>query len=86
MKSFEEIQKAHDLLHPLITGELDLNQANVVIEPETVLAIHSALDVLCWILDHEHNSTFAKNLTALEVELLEAGFQLKPFNSESSNE
>src|SRR5262249_26976341 len=32
---------------------------------------------LCWVLQHRHNSTFAKNLNAIEEELLERGMVVR---------
>jgi hypothetical protein len=72
MKSQSEIQRAHDLISPVLTGEM-----HVTFEGDTSRLLRAACDVLCWVLDHDHNQNFAINLTAIEAELLKAGFVLE---------
>jgi hypothetical protein len=71
MMPFLEVQRAHDLLHGQVTGE-----APRVIEADDRLAAHSALDALCWVLQHTHNGAFARNLAAIEKELAGQGYVL----------
>jgi len=68
----EEIQRAHDLLVPVLLGEVP----NPFETPESKRYLHCAADVLCWILQHDHNLTFGENLEKLETGLKELGFQL----------
>jgi hypothetical protein len=71
MRSPDEIQQAHDRLHPLVTGEVLLPLG--VGEQQ---ALRAALDVLCWVLDHDHNRTFSTNLVLLDQMLQSRGFIL----------
>jgi hypothetical protein len=62
-----EIQRAHDLLLQLTMDGL-LAKEN---QPKVI----AALDVLCWVLHHDHNTTFGKNLDSIERLMQEAGFE-----------
>lgn len=65
-----EIQRAHDLLHAVLGGELP------VVMPEGVrLVVTAQLDVLCWALNHDHNTSFAENLHELREEIRAAGYE-----------
>jgi hypothetical protein len=57
-----EIQAAHDRLKAIVLKEVPWPFPNT---PEAVVI--SALDVLCWVLQHEHNQSFADNLTAIDA-------------------
>jgi hypothetical protein len=35
------------------------------------------LDVLCWVLHHDHNETFAKNVADIETGMAAAGYVLE---------
>ena len=71
VRDSEEIQKAHDALSAIIAGEVpDPFEGG---ERETCVA---ALDVLCWILRHDHNPAFAENLAKVDAFLKERGFAL----------
>jgi hypothetical protein len=72
MRSYEEIQRAHDQLLPLITGDIPFPLAE-----EDRRHLHACLDVLCWVLEHNHNQAFAVNLDRLGADLHAAGFELK---------
>jgi hypothetical protein len=67
-----EIQKAHDLLTQLI---LDKPLLNLIVAPEHQAIIRANCDVLCWVLHHDHNKTFADNYERLiaRMELLGLG-------------
>ena len=70
MKSEAELQRAHDLFVALITGDVALPSMS----PNAMRNVHSAADVLCWVLDHEHNSTFACNLRQVREQVAAAGY------------
>lgn len=72
MKSFEEIQRAHDILHGLITGETPF-----VFGEESRPLVHAALDVLCWVLNHDHSNGFRDSLADIEAALAERGYVLQ---------
>jgi hypothetical protein len=67
-----EIQDAHDRLAGIVLGEAPWpfppDASN-----DTVIA---ALDVLCWVLNHEHNQSFANNLIEIDAVLRQQGFVL----------
>jgi hypothetical protein len=69
----KEIQRAHDLLLPIITGEIPFTFASA----ENKQCVHAMLDVLCWVLEHDHNLAFTANLTAIEEDLRNRGFILE---------
>ena len=68
LRDADDVQRAHDLLAAIITREI-----NLPLEGETETALHTALDVLCWLLRHDHNTAFAGNLEALRAALAKAG-------------
>jgi hypothetical protein len=70
LKTYEEIQKAHDILSTVILNKFDLSPFLVDQYDRVVAAIKANCDVLCWILQHEHNPTFRINYEAI-VDLLE---------------
>lgn len=71
LKSEEEIQRAHDTLWSLVTGEIAIASTR-----GTIQAAHCALDVLCWILNHDHNKSFQANLDEIQREAERRGFVL----------
>ncbi len=72
MKTKAEIQRAHDVLcNIIITPELkdqfDAHQMKNIVQN---------CDVLCWVLDHDHNPTFQANLKVVEAILAAQGWEL----------
>jgi hypothetical protein len=77
LKSEEEIQKAHDAIATIVLGEVDFGYPSGALQ-----AAHHCLDVLCWILNHDHNPAFGDNLTMIFQEAERRGCKLtttKPF-------
>ena len=74
MRPWLEIQKAHDMLSVLA---LDPELRRKVIDCDKVDLMIASLDVLCWVLHHDHNQTFAVNLRDVEGLLADAGFKLE---------
>jgi hypothetical protein len=70
LRQAAEIQRAHDILTAVITGDVD-------IEMEDDQLWRAAADVLCWVLQHDHNDAFARNLANLEETIAEAGYELE---------
>lgn len=68
----EEIQLAHDQIATLILADLP----GVVVTEENKKNMALALDVLCWVLDHNHNVTFAGNLETIKRTLEAAGYRV----------
>lgn len=84
----EEIQAAHDRLVAIILGEVPnpfdqmaafTNQD--ALGKETVLEYGAFLQVwasvLCWVLHHDHNQTFAQHLLLIDKALAVQGFELR---------
>jgi hypothetical protein len=71
MRALEDIQRAHDMLVGIVLGECPVPWS-----PADTAFMHTAADVLCWVLDHDHNRTFAGNLRHMEELLAEAGVVL----------
>jgi len=69
MRDEAEVQRAHDMLAGIILGEVPLPLPND--------KLCCAIDVLCWVLRHDHNDSFAKNLMIIEMLAAEAGFVLR---------
>ena len=67
----DEIQRAHDVLRALLCDVPVAMSENVQTE------VTVALDVLCWVLGHEHNETFATNLQAVEDLIVQTGVMMK---------
>ena len=60
MRNQDEIQKAHDRYAATILGEIP----NPFGEDHKKFLI-AACDVLCWVLEHDHNHSFEENLQKL---------------------
>lgn len=69
LKWREEIQRAHDMLSAVVLREVNVEVpvgfGLVVVDLELLSA---QCDVLCWILEHDHNFAFENNLKALRAE------------------
>jgi len=72
MKTQLEIQRAHDLLAGIFVGEIPFRFTPAAEKP-----MHAALDVLCWVLGHDHNEAFGENLRKLEEDIRARGFVLE---------
>lgn len=67
-----EIQRAHDLLW-------EINDKRVL--PWVGQELIVALDVLCWVLQHHHNQSFADHMRKLEQRLRHLGYELQDSGS-----
>jgi hypothetical protein len=70
-----EIQRAHDLLSLVLLDPV----TGQTVDPNTQATMMHNLDVLCWVLHHDHNETFPKNLAQLEDDLARAGVTLQEY-------
>lgn len=43
--------------------------------------MHAALDALCWVLEHDHNQTFADNIRKIESHLAARGYLLENYGN-----
>jgi hypothetical protein len=73
MRNEDEVQRAHDLLKALILSEVP----NPYPDEDHLAALTPVLDVLCWVLRHDHNQTFAVNLQRVEKALERLGFRMQ---------
>jgi hypothetical protein len=74
MREQFEIEKAHDAIIPVLNNELPGVKFHISPSQEERMIV--ALDVLCWVLGHDHNTRFADNLASLLKQLKEKGFEL----------
>lgn len=70
MKTELEIQRAHDILVEIILKRVP----NPFPGAEQFIIANA--DVLCWILNHDHNTTFRDNLAKIETYLEHQGLIL----------
>ena len=63
-----EVQMAHDKLTAVVLGDVP-----VKLDHDADIAVRANLDVLCWLLGHDHNRTFATNQAALDEEFKALG-------------
>ena len=70
MQSREDIQRAHDILQAVVRDEIP----GLTLSPEARLIIETSLDVLCWLLQHESNPSFAARLALVEKQVDQLGY------------
>jgi hypothetical protein len=78
MRTEQEITRAHDLLAGIILGE------TLPLDPVTENMIRLEAGVLCWVLNHDHNTAFEEHIANIEKILAKAGYVLsteKPPNN-----
>jgi hypothetical protein len=68
MRTQNEIQRAHDILHSLASGELDIMELR-----NAQKFLHLAHDVLGWVLGFPCEDAFADNLAKVEAAMRRAG-------------
>lgn len=64
-----EIQRAHDLLHAIITEEV-----RIELQPQSVACLHAAHDVLAWVLGFPCGATFRMILNVAVGQLTQMGY------------
>jgi hypothetical protein len=75
LRTPDELQWAHDMLVGLIVDDGMRREILGLDEDGKILVSMKAnADVLCWILGHDHNRTFEKNLDAIHGAMLESGY------------
>ena len=84
-----EIQRAHDILVSIILGEIpnpfvaSIDRLEPALDklrkdrPDicALMAMAANAEVLCWLLGHDHNTTFADNLAKIEAWMKEQGIE-----------
>lgn len=66
----DEIQRAHDVLHAIIAGEVQLD-----LQPASMMCLHSAHDVLSWVLGFPCGASFRMILNVAVGEMKAIGYQ-----------
>lgn len=68
----DDVQRAHDVLVAMVTGEIDIGLRAVDRD-----SLHFALDALCWVLRHDHNTAFGDNFGKLEAIAAARGYVMR---------
>lgn len=63
-----EVQRAHDILLAIVTKQVDLPMTE-----EAMVNTHIELDVLCWLMGHNHNQAFGDKLVTIRQTLRRLG-------------
>lgn len=72
LRSEDEIQAAHDRLVAIMLGEIPYPYQNRY----ALTKLEAAASVLCWILGHEHNTSFGENLERIDRFMRAEGYEL----------
>lgn len=67
-----QIQIAHDVLTQVMLGQIPLELGEAERKH-----LHACLDVLCWVLCHDHNAAFATNLQSVMRDIEAMGYRLR---------
>ena len=79
MRDIDEIVRAHDMLLGIVLDPV-LRETFKVAGLEQMVVNY--LDVLCWLLHHDHNQIFAKNMADIEAGMVEAGYVMEDTEKE----
>ena len=73
----KDVQRYHDMLAAIVTGQIDLETVatNKKEMQQGLYEMGCYLRVLCWMLRHEHNDTFKKQMALTELMLKEMGVE-----------
>ncbi len=71
MISEAKIQEVHDILAAVVTNEIDM-----LIPEQTMAALWSVHDCLCWILEHECGDVFVRNMDRLKDRIKRSGYEM----------
>lgn len=74
MQNEMEVQRAHDMLHGIVMGEVPVPFKHS--DPQWQ-ALCATLDVLCWVLGHDHNTNFVDNIRKIEKHYADLGYTLQ---------
>ena len=72
MRSQDELQRAHDLTLNIVRGEMPFT-----VDQEELPMCLVSLEVLCWVLQDGHSSTFSNILAKTEELLARLGYVLE---------
>ena len=83
MRPLAEIQAAHDRLLAIILGEIPNPFRDGEHGRERMIAMmKQATGVLCWVLNHDHDGSFAQNLEWIDEFMESRGMRLGPVSEE----
>jgi hypothetical protein len=83
MKTKEQIQQAHDVLHAVIEFDMEQKERMAV---ELFVPMHAAHDALSWVLEGPCKGPFEDNLKMLQEKMDKAGYRLVKRNDQSHSE
>ncbi len=63
LRDAQQVKRAYNMLRAAIIGEVSRDSKNAF----RVLAAIAALDTLCWVMGHEHDTALGKTLTGIEA-------------------
>jgi hypothetical protein len=72
MRPFDQIQRAHDMLVAILKLEI----VKGIVPDEKSRTVVGGIDLLCWVLVHDHNTRFADELRVIEQYLRDAKVML----------
>jgi len=78
-----EIQMAHDILRQLV---LDAELFHAVIQERNRGRALAALEALCWVLHHDHNTAFAANMAGIQMRLAALGYRIHHYEEMQNTE
>jgi hypothetical protein len=81
LRDLGAIQRAHDVLWAEVTGDVPF-----VLDEHSRPLARVALDVLCWVLHHDHSDGFPKTLATIEQGLVARGYQFRRTGGRGSAE
>lgn len=70
MRELADVQRAHDMLVAILIGEVPTPSA------DDEVVFQAAANVLCWVLQHDHNAAFAESLAGIDTVLRRQGYVL----------
>ncbi len=76
MKSIDQIQRAHDILHQVITGPESLHK-EMGLSEKSLIRMEASLVTLCWMLEHKSGETFEGNMEETMRVLSSLGYDLE---------
>ena len=81
LRSAEEIQEAHDKISGVLLGEAP----RLYISDAYRIRMTVACDVLCWVLQHDDNSSFEENIAKLDMALRDTGYRFEKLGNQFEN-
>jgi len=82
LRTHDEVQRAHDVLVQLVINQ-DLAEE---IDPALIESLSHRLDILCWVLCHDHPQGFAEGLAAIATAFAELGIVVGRYETMQTGE